>query len=1503
MNESLTRRISWGAKQTSTAAVVSPSKKPVEESSSDGEEAVPKSGKMEASATAGGSAEASGSSKRRRAATFDFVGTGTDAENYEDQFKQAYHDETDMEDAFADDAKDHVMDDSDAEHVSVTTAPAASIPTAVASDAAASAAPTTADESQQDAAASKKKSAKEDPDAPPPTLSQAMKAATGSSPDDEKQQKDENGSSTALVASSSAPAVPTKPSKPSKHTSQESADPATFSSPAAPAEASSSASKTSTAPVTTEDATKSDATSTNANEPSSGGDGDDATSTPSKSGKKPSKKKSKANVKKGKGKPGKSIEALQEEGEDSDSHSISSTAAANHTQQTPAVAASPAPDTPSRKKSNATGFMGFLKRLGGSKSHKHASGSNNNADEIASSDHEIDSAAALSATASTAATSSTSQAAPAATSAASASPSKDASAVASASDGAPKTPRGAKAPKVDPYEAMKAELKSYTEMERAFIQDLHTLLEEYLLPAKKLPVPIEHVSVLCAPVEHMISSHSDTLKIVEKKSKDEHFAVGSIFDDLLAAVSDSYKLYRSKQVLLLSLLDSSPTEKSMADHAAISNWLETHLEEQQEQPGGGKHSKKDVPPLQELVLEPMHRLAGIAFLLEQLTVVTPQTHPDFPNIRKACARVHLLQQELSMRGTTYRSMAKLSEIDAMLEFPYGVPSFQLADESAKRSFLLEGPVHQLEQHSDHSEFSKVYFFLFNDMLLICKQLARDPGSTPNNTKQARRNAGSRQNSVVRQLSGVNATGTHIVHSPANKYIVLSRLVLDRLFLVDPEDTGEMAAFGVAKSKRREFPPSEESSAPSNTTSTSAAAPTSSNAASSLSSATAPTTPAKGSASEDGGKSKSSPEANSINAAQNERENEDDIEELKDVDRLLEIVDMGVAIHRLRFSTRDDKKLWLATLNSAFSNIKLSFGSNERQYLYKLLLATQPCKPILGTDPDSESLAAWPSARFVASSATRHLLERLHSHTFSSVNFHKSNNPAHPASSDSDMALVKQEVANLKREHLRQLAELSAQHERDQLEIAALQKDVRTKEEVIISQTRQARSDTVESVDSTASGSTAPTPSKKKKGKTNVDESVLQKSVERLESHEHGMLKRLDIAEFTMKSQSEQFSKAIHAMTKEMEEMRSERKAMVQQQERLSALLERFMSNASTTGLNGSSLLREQSGDKPAPGTVAAARESVIRQSSGVSKPPVPSKPGTGTSVGQTSNAIATTTTTTTAAAAAAASPKVGASGAPTRQVSGAWRGSVGSPTLQSASTASATNGSLLNVSIIGPGSPVNSTVASFGSKGKRPSSVSLIAAVPLEQLPPSESGVADSSESSGPRGGSTTGPNVFGTSGKSPSRLNLSAAQSAAATDKPGPVSPGGRGKERKVKNLRFPNGENEGGSKSGNWLQKKLGLSSKDKPRRDDSSGQIAPGWRQTPSSAGAAPDAPITVKKANKVDWSQARAEAYLSDDLGSDYDPAMAMSPSDFERNQEEFMAPDNVGSDYSDEGEGH
>lgn len=1396
MNESLTRRISWGAKQTSSAAVVSPTKKAPEEVSSDSEEIAPQSGKVESPTAAGGNAEANG--KRRRAATFDFVGTGTDAENYEDQFKQAYHDETDMEDAFAtDDAKDHVMDDSDAE-------------TAPASKAAAEKARSSKASVENDA---KSTQAQEDPDAPPPTLSEAMKATSGTSPSDE-----------APIASESAAA---------------------------------------------EDQSANVAVETDVN------------ATPSKSGKKPSKKKSKTNVKKGKGKSVKPMEALPEEGEDSDSHSVSSS------QQPPASSspaiASPTPDTPNRKKSS---FMGFLKRLGGgSKPHKHA-------DEGHSSEHEPDASGVVAApststSASAAATASPSAGASAASPSGvpvSASPSKDTSAQ---GVDAPKTPRGAKAPKVDPYEAMKAELRSYAEMERAFIQDLHTLLDEYLLPAKKLAVPIEHVSVLCAPVEQMIASHSETLKIVEKKAKDDQYPIGTTFDDLLAAVSDSYKLYRSKQVLLLSLLDSSPTEKSMADHAAISNWLETRYEEHQEQIANAKHVKQ-IPPLQELVLEPMHRLAGIAFLLEQLSVVTPQTHPDFPNIRKATARVHLLQQELSMRGTTYRSMTKLSEIDAMLEFPYGVPSFQLADEASKRSYLLEGPVYQVEQHSDHSEFSKVYFFLFSDMLLICKQLARD--TAPNSTKQGRRNAASRQNSIARQSSGVHSPSGQILHSPANKYIVLSRLSLDHLFLVDPDDSGEMASFGL---KRREREP-EESSAPGASTTTTATATATTTTKNSDAESSPP--PQKGRQSSPPrspmtprtkSRSESASKTPNKNAdVESDANANDDIEELKEVDRLLEIVDMGVAIHRLRFSSRDDKKLWIATFNSAFSNVKLSFGVNERQYLYKLLMATQVCKPILGSDPDSDSLAAWPSARFVASSATRQLIDRLHSHApFASVNLHKS--PS--LNVDSDVALIKQEVANLKREHLRQLAELSAQHEKDQAEIGELQKEVKAKDEMISTQTRQTRSDTMDSVDSSTSASSA---KKKKKGAV-LDETVLQKYVARLEARENDMVKRMDVAESLMKLQSEHFLKTVHTMTKEMEEMKNERKAMMQQQDRLAAALDRLMNTSPASfGTNGG-LQRESSSERPAPGIVAAARESVIRQSSGVSsnKPAVPAKP--------------------TPTIVAPSAVKLGAGGAPPRGVPGGWRGSAGSPSLASASAAAAAanNNSVVNSassSTISSPAPtdkaMNPTIAAFGSKGKRPSSVSLIAAVPLEQVPPSDS-VADSSESSGPRTGSTTGANSFGTAGKSPSRLNLSAAQgAAAATDKPVPVSPGGRGKERKVKNLRYPNGENEGG-KSGNWLQKKLGLSSKDKPRRDEVAGQPSTSWRQTPSAPGNSSDAPITVKKANKVDWSQAKAEAYLSDDLGSDYDPAMAMSPSDFERNQEEFMAPDAIGSDYSDEGEGH
>ena len=121
------------------------------------------------------------------------------------------------------------------------------------------------------------------------------------------------------------------------------------------------------------------------------------------------------------------------------------------------------------------------------------------------------------------------------------------------------------------------------------------------------------------------------------------------------------------------------------------------------------------------------------------------------------------------------------------------------------------------------------------------------------------------------------------------------------------------------------------------------------------------------------------------------------------------------------------------------------------------------------------------------------------------------------------------------------------------------------------------------------------------------------------------------------------------------------------------------------------------------------------------------------------------------------------------------------------------------------------------------------------------------------------------------------------------------------MKNVRFPaNGEEAAKASWASLARKKLGLSStKTKPPKEGESPKEGVPWRQPPSSGtGTGSDTAVQLKKPNKIDWSQAKAESYFSDDLGSDYDPNFHMSPSDFERLQDEQMAPDD-GSDYSEE----
>lgn len=1426
---------------------MTPIKKAADNSSSSTSSSSEDEADAEASNHSANGKEATESTKGRRS-VFDFVGTGIDAETYEDQFKQEYHDETDMEDAFAtDDTKEPTMDGSDPEMT---------------------------------------------PDA---GVDRVPSAAYDDSTEQGKPISPAPGSG------------PKKAASPKQRRNTEPAIPTTLADRPTP-------------PLALTTSANGSAEQASAEQPNG------------KKDKKPSKSHSKKKLGK-RIKPVQPMEALHEEGEDEES------SIANSGMESSSVVVA---ETPSKKKSG--GIFSFLKRLGTPKASKA---------QMSSEEHS----------------------------------GSDAQPPVTISQAAPATPpRSPRSPRskagnsayAEGYDNMRSEIRTYLDTERIFISELIMLRDEYLIPASRLDVPIEHVAVLLAPVEQLISSHSDALKQVDKKALQDHIPIGTILDELLAATNDTYKLYRPKQVMLLSLLDSSPTEKSMADHAAISNWLATRVEEQQANaaanattsssaaPGtststasAAKRSQsvsaalaaRTVLPLQELILVPLHHLVGIVSLLDRLLEVTPQVHPDHPNIRKASARAHLLQTDFSARGTTYRSMAKLTEIDAMLEFPSGLP-LVLADETSKRSYLLEGPAYQLEQQIDHSQFCKIYLFLFSDMALICKQLARDPTSMSRSPSAANR----RRQSSSRRQSSTNAKGIsvitprgerdspspasssaaaaalngNILSTPVNKYIVISRLALDRIFVVDPEDVrGEMTTFSNAKAGTMDSPVAGRKNG----------SPSSPRPSGNASNTSTPSKNRKG--------SKSSTDAEDEEV---ESSSSDEMREMEDLDCLLEIVDMGVAIHRIRFASSGDKKLWLATLNSALSNIKLSFSVNERQYLYKLLLTSDP-KPIFGAYPNEDKLALWPSARFIASLASRQLIERLHSNTFATVNLQRSysSSPAPAAvglqNPDSELGLIKAEVANLKREHARQLAELNSRRELDALEISALQKAVRDKDESLLlttdspSKGRRPRSGTVDSSDNSNGSKRKPAGRKTKAAviaaESRADEYVgkymdLVQSVNAREKRDMEISRRLEANETALKEHSEKLTASLATVTatleksqRELEEAKSDRKALAAQTERLHALIERLMTNGPQTGttnpLAGSGTFSNSSsnaslGNSIPPGSNSTSRLPIKKDPSGTpmgDRISARSNSATGRPIVPIKHTVGNTGSTPNSPIVAPVATK----GQPATVQGGSWRAP---PAGGSASTVPVSSGSPApNGNNMMSGSPApHPAIMSIGQRGKRPSSASLIAAAPLE-MP--EAGVtADSSESStsgnpqamissrgipapgspAPTVNGTTPatapspvvPALFGASGKSSSKLNLgaanganSAAGGAAAAGGP-PVSPGGRNREKKLKNVRFPDGEQEQG-KSGSWLSKKLGFASP-KPKKDEVPASKAP-WRDPPSAGSAGTDSPITVKKANKVDWSQTRAESYFSDDAASDYETVHRDFPSEFDRTQPDFM----------------
>lgn len=1292
MNESLTRRISWGAKQTSTAAIVSSPNKKVDRrediTTSDDEDLVneKQNGELD---KAPGSIEASGT-RRRRESVYDFVGNGTDVENYEDHLQVAYQDETDMEDAFGAEEE-------------------------------ARAAPADETEGTDQAEAG---------DAGPPSTQLAV----------------EDSGTDHVAPPRQVDAVPEEPHEP----------------PTAHTRASVSETASGT---------------------------ENSLDTPSKISIPKKERKHKKRSSKTKEKP---MEAVMETSEESTTHDDSVSAnqvTSSPAVLTPATSSLEGSESPSRKKS-MNPFRGLLKRF--------QSKSVTSKSSIVVTSAPRDSEASSSASAANVAVDGPSDTPTTSPSVASESKATE----------PPRSPRS----KHDMYDATRAELRTYLATEKTYLNNLGLLLEEWLLPAQRAAVPIDHVAALAPPVEQMVAAHSDLLRAVEKRLKDvDHLPLGTLFDDLLAEVSNAYKVYRSKQVLLLSLLDSSPTEKSMVDHAAISNWLSLRTDQLIEQ-------GKDVSPLLDLLMEPMHHLAGLAYMLERLSEVVPKAHPDLPNVRKAAARVHLLHNEISSRGTTYRSMAKLSEIDTMLEFPPGVPSFMLADESAKRSYLLEGGLSQLELlSSERSELRKIHLFLFNDLALVCKEVPKDPTLS---TVLAPRKTSSIREMITRRASG-GANNSSSVVSPASsagghKYLVLSRLKLDRIFLVDPEDThGELTTFTNAK------------------------------AASS--------------------KSKSVEQAaEGLDAP-----------ELADYESLLEVVDMGVGIIRWRFASPEDKRLWLDTFNGALASVKPAFNVNERKYLYKLLL-TQDIPPFT---TQGDALASWPAARFLASLASRQLVERMHSTSFATANSRSTSTLGGHAATEGEMAVIKQEVANLKREHQRQLNDLTTRHEVDQAEIVNLHKLLSEKDSMI--------SAASSNVASTSSASPSSSKKKKRGERATIELSQaearaeeyrakyleLMTTVTTKEKREEGLLQRLEASELAMKEQNNQVAQTLSVLNasiesnrQEMAEMHAVRKQMLQQQQMLQGLLEQLLAVSFKT-------------EKP---PILPPQPTLPRTNSIGTKPPVPAK-GVPSTPGKP---VVTTGPSWRGSAPAQHSPSYGSTQVP------------GSPGSSPASSIPGAHEKPLP----------NPALSSLSTRGKRASSQSLVVATPDA---PVET-VADSSESSNSAPGrpqpgavSSSGstPSLFGSSGKSPSRLNLSASQTVPANGAAPPLSPSsaGRGKERKLKNVVYKNGEE---TKPG-WMRK-LGIGSP-KPRRDDSAGPASAPWRQPPSTAGPNTGSPsngsdagaVTIKKQNKVDWSQTRAEAYFSDDLGSDYDPAMHMSPSDFERMQDERLAPDGDNSDYSDE----
>ncbi|KAI9201937.1 uncharacterized protein BJ171DRAFT_601297 [Polychytrium aggregatum] len=239
--------------------------------------------------------------------------------------------------------------------------------------------------------------------------------------------------------------------------------------------------------------------------------------------------------------------------------------------------------------------------------------------------------------------------------------------------------------------------------ERDYVDDLRTIIEIYIQPIKerKLLRP-KDITVVFSNLEDLQRLNQEFLSWLEQKQKES--TIVNQVGDLFIQISEGlkiYTLYCSNYPHALVKLQAARNSRAVAKF----------LDQCQQLPQSRNLT------LANFLIKPVQRICKYPLLLKEMLKNTDASHADHDNLVRALLEIETVVTIINEGTRQAEGINKMLDIQSRLTTKLNLvaPSRALI-QSGSLTLLVDGARKKRE------------LFLFNDMLLMAKQLSEDPGS-------------------------------------------------------------------------------------------------------------------------------------------------------------------------------------------------------------------------------------------------------------------------------------------------------------------------------------------------------------------------------------------------------------------------------------------------------------------------------------------------------------------------------------------------------------------------------------------------------------------------------------------------------------------------------------------------------------------------------------------------------------------------------------------------------